>query len=173
MRRIRLGVLLLLLTVSSADANPPCDRNPTCADRAPIAAGPYDNDGGLHKAWYEGRFWGGTCPPVLDGENCLRPDSLLARLVGADMASWYELMRAVLDANPAPARPALCARMHKLGRTMGLEWARLNHIRRICTDDLVPLFRALETAEQPETVITRMETVTRERLATDTPCDPA
>jgi hypothetical protein len=172
MRRALLATALILLA-SVARASIPCDCDATCPGRAPIEAGPYDADGGLHEAWYEGRFWEGRCPPALGGENCLRPDSFLARLFGADTPGWYDLMAAVLTTVPETARPALCQRLHALGRDMGREWARLNHVRRICTDDLTPLFRRLDDTDTPLTVIAEMEALTRQRLAGDVPCDPA
>jgi|AACY02.2.fsa_nt_gi hypothetical protein len=169
---MRRAAAALVLIAAPAAAEIPCDCDRACPDRAPVAAARYDADGGLHRAWYEDRFWRGVCSDALSGEGCLDPDSWLARLLGADLASWWALMAAGLERVPEPERPALCGRLRALGRDMGYEWARLNHVRRICTDDLAPLFEALRDAPDPRPVVAEMEALTAARLAGDAPCRP-
>lgn len=60
---------------------------------------------------------------------------------------WNLISKDLLDAVPADERPAVAARMDRLGQTISREWAKRNEVRRISSNQLKVWGDALKKAK--------------------------
>jgi hypothetical protein len=141
------GLALALLLAGAAEAQPYVPTDCTAA----FAGAPADHfDDAAHAAWYR-RFWSGSCAGVPGFCMSGQPD-------------WNSQVRSLV-ARAAPERQAAAAaEACRLGRLIGLEWARDNAVRRISTHDLGELSRLLNAAGAPEDRLAATETRVRQLL---------
>ncbi len=91
----------------------------------------FDDD--LHQRWYT-RFWTGRCKGFRLLEFCVEDDG-----------GWHDLVDVMSQRVVSHERSRARAELWALGRMIGFEWAKRNHLRKISTDDLrdwYPKFRA-------------------------------
>jgi len=170
----RLLVLLFLAAATPAAADTlPCDCDAACAgEQQPWATLAHSGkrltfDEDNHRAWYENRFWRGSCDALslADWGACK-----LAKQT--DDRDWYDVMKAVLThkAVAAADRGALCSKLIGLGQKIGFEWSKAYDKRVICTDDhLLPWFESSKTSD-PVRFIERVERETHDLLAAKVVC---
>jgi hypothetical protein len=124
---------------------------PDCRASAPaIAQIRFDDP--AHQAWYR-RFWSGRC-------EGLAPFTCMS-----GYPNWNAVV-AQLTAEAAPAdRARLLPEICGMGRTIGLEWARDNAVRRISTNDLKSLTTVLTGPGPLPSRLQRVEAQVRVLLA--------
>ncbi len=121
--------------------------------RAERAAG-LDFETSAHRAWY-GVFWTGKCSelPFFERLVCLKGNP-----------TWAEVTKMVLAKARPGARAVLRAKMMRLGRMIGYEWARHNDDRRINSDDLKRWSDWLKDGPDVANAIDRLSEAARRRL---------
>jgi hypothetical protein len=102
-------------------------------------------DDAKHRGWYV-RFWTGSCAEL----------RYVICLAGAPY--WSEIMERLLASVPAARRELVRARLVRLGRSVGYEWARENNIRRINNGHIKAWSADLERSKNdPESAVARIE----------------
>ena len=123
--------------------------------RAQEADVPYQGlsfDDAKHRLWYA-RFWTGKCTGLAFYE-CRSGEP-----------NWNETTRRLATTAPAERRAALSARLLKLGRSVGHEWAKENDVRRISTDHIRTWYIVLDEAKDAEAAIAQIESEAARALA--------
>jgi hypothetical protein len=109
-------------------------------------------DDAKHRLWYA-RFWTGKCTGLAFYE-CRSGEP-----------NWNETTRRLVTAAPAERRAALSARLLKLGRSVGHEWAKENDVRKISTDHIRTWYILLDEAKDAEAAIAQIESEAARALA--------
>jgi hypothetical protein len=105
-----------------------------------------------HRLWYA-RFWTGKCTGLAFYE-CRSGDP-----------NWNETTRRLVTTAPAERRAALSARLLKLGRSVGHEWAKENDVRKINTDHIRTWYILLDEAKVAEAAIALVESEAAQAFA--------
>ncbi|SLN59570.1 hypothetical protein ROA7450_03085 [Roseovarius albus] len=101
----------------------------------PVQSLHFDDD--LHVRWYA-RFWTGKCKGFGVFDFCVEEEG-----------GWHQLVDEMSSLVPKVERPRARAELWAIGRMIGFEWAKRNHLRKISTEDLrdwYPMFRAEQNA---------------------------
>ena len=137
------GVVMVLMVITiTLEARPSLAQTLRLADDdCDVGQSAFDDS--LHRLWYD-RFWTGAC----DGlwfEGCWPGKS------------WVDLVETIRQRHGSELVSALSRRLCALGRSVGLEWARANDVRRISTDDLEVWYGDLATTENLDATLSLYE----------------
>jgi hypothetical protein len=151
---------LAVLGTASGVVAAEAENEPTDAANPVTNLAPADQGAGLsfdtsaHRAWYS-VFWTGKCSelPFFERLVCLKGNP-----------TWSEVTKMVLAKARPGARAVLRAKMMRLGRMIGYEWARHNDDRRIDSDDLKRWSDWLKDGPDVASAVDRLSKVARHRL---------
>jgi hypothetical protein len=109
-------------------------------------------DDAKHRGWYV-RFWTGSCAELRQ-VMCM-----------SGSPHWSGIMQQLLALAPAERRHQLHARLFRLGRSVGYEWARENNVRRINNGHIQSWSADLkQSTHDPEAAVGRIERQARQLL---------
>lgn len=152
--------MVALLAASLATGTPAqAQESPLCKALLPAAAALKFEDE-KHRKFYR-RFWTGDCTglSILDGAFCVSGEP-----------NWNKGLAEVAKKHALPEGGEMIARLCRIGRSIGHEWARENHIRSICTDDLKIWMPELAQAADLGAYLPALEKRVAERLKAGKPC---
>jgi hypothetical protein len=142
-RRHHVAALLLGATIASGGNASAQDFMPAACAVLFAQDSPDHFDNAAHRAWYR-RFWNGSCAGVTD-------------FCAGGQPNWGTEISALVDRAAPDQRQAVSAQACRLGRKVGLEWARDNAVRKINTTELSALLRTLHAPGQPQTLLAIVE----------------
>lgn len=159
MTRLLLLLITVLASVLALTAPTRAQESPLCAAFLPATAQLKFEDE-KHRKFYR-RFWTGDCTglSILDGAFCLSGDP-----------NWNKGLTEVVKKHALPEGGDMVARLCRLGRSIGHEWARENHIRSICTNDLEAWMPELGRAADLAAYLPTLEKRVAGRLKAGKPC---
>lgn len=113
-----------------------------------------------HRKFYR-RFWTGDCTglSIFDGAWCVSGEP-----------NWGKGIAETTQKHGVAEGSETYARLCKLGRSMGHEWARENDVRFVCTDDLKVWIPELASAKDLPVALAALEKRVADRLAAKKPC---